>query len=572
MQFKETLVRLSFFLFPLSVFSQTTYIPAGSIENRLLERLEIKAQTDSLLNFSTAKPYSSKRFIPVIEKYYNAAGGYGSGQVTSDSANAVSDVGLSPVDLFNARLSLMDYPEWSQQQFQSKKPIWKHFYQNPVHLYEVNSKDFFLVIDPAIQYVQGKESNNSENIFLNTRGISLRGYLAKKIAFYSYLSDNQERDPLYVQDYVQSHFAVPGEGFFQQFKQTGYDYFDARGYINFNAAKYIDITFGYDRNFIGDGYRSLFLSDFSGPYLFLKLDTRIWKLHYQNLFTELVTANRLPHDKYLPKKYAAMHHLDLGLTKWLNLGVFEGIIFGRTNHFEFGYLNPVIFYRSAEQQNGSSDNSVAGLDAKANVAKKFQFYMQFLLDEFSFTEIKKHRGWWGNKYGWQLGAKYVDAFDIRNLDLQLEINSVRPFTYSHNDSVSNYSHGNLPLAHPLGANFRELIGIARYQPAPKWLLEAKAIYYLQGKDTANISFGSNILLPDLPSYRLGDYGYSIGSGIRDKTLYSSLLLSYQLKPNLFLEANGVYRRENADYPLPSTHTFVLYFGVRWNLARRNFEF
>ena len=49
----------------------------------------------------------------------------------------------------------------------------------------------------------------------------------------------------------------------------------------------------------------------------------------------------------------------------------------------------------------------------------------------------------------QLGAKYVDAFGINNLDLQLEMNRVRPFTHSHNDSISNYTHYNQPLAHPL---------------------------------------------------------------------------------------------------------------------------
>src|SRR6185369_7292398 len=113
-------------------------------------------------------------------------------------------------------------------------------------------------------------------------------------------------------------------------------------------------------------------------------------------------------------------------------------------HFEFGYLNPIIFYRSIELSNGSFDNSLAGLDAKVNVAKSFQFYGQFCLDEFLLSEIKKNRGWWANKWGIQIGAKYVDAFGIKNLDLQLEHNRVRPFTYSHTDSVANYTHYNQP--------------------------------------------------------------------------------------------------------------------------------
>ena len=141
----------------------------------------------------------------------------------------------------------------------------------------------------------------------------------------------------------------------------------------------------------------------------------------------------------------------------------------------------MIFYRSIEQQNGSFDNSVAGLNFKANVKKQFQVYGQFLLDEFNLTEIRKGSGWWANKFGLQLGAQYVDAFGLKNLDLRLESNRVRPFTYSHRDSVANYTHYNQPLAHPLGANFQEWIGIARYQPTGKLMLQGKILYYNQGR-------------------------------------------------------------------------------------------
>ncbi len=94
----------------------------------------------------------------------------------------------------------------------------------------------------------------------------------------------------------------------------------------------------------------MFLSDFGNNNLFLRLNTRIWKFNYQNLFMELTNAYQSnPGDDLLGKKYAAMHHLDINLTKWLNVGVFEGVVFGRTNRFELGYLVPVIFYRSVER-------------------------------------------------------------------------------------------------------------------------------------------------------------------------------------------------------------------------------
>ena len=268
-----------------------------------------------------------------------------------------------------------------------------------------------------------------------------------------------------------------------------------------------------------------------------------------------------------------MHHLDIDITKSLNIGLFEGITFGRENHFEFGYLNPIIFYRSIEQQNGSYDNSVIGLDSKANLAKSVQLYGQLLLDEFKLSEIKAGNGWWANKYAFQMGAKYIDAFGIKNMDLQAEYNFVRPFTYSHDDSVANYTHYNQPLAHPLMANFKEFIGILRYQPAPKWLLQVKAIYYQQGRDSSDASFGSNIFLPNNITYRKKDYGFDIASGWKTNVMYASLLVSYEWKENLFIELFGVIRKqETKTPPITSMNTSIISLGVRWNMHRREFDF
>jgi hypothetical protein len=558
MQYKQTLVKLLLFCTPFMASSQTTFLPQGAKENILLERLEIKAGTDSILNFSKNKPLSRRQFIPRIKEVDSSL--------------------FTTTDEYNRYTAIINNLEWfpeDSNNYLSKKPIWKHFYKTPATFYEVHTPNFFLAVNPVIQYTVSKENDNDQHLFLNTRGVSLRGRIANKIGFAAYITDNQERSPLYVQDFIADKQAVPGAGFYKDFKAPGgVDYFDARGYITFGVANFVDIAFGFDKNFIGNGHRSLFLSDFSNNTLFLKLNTRIWKFNYQNLFMELQHAQRFGADILIPKKYAAMHHLDLAVTKWLNIGLFEGVVFGRKDHFEFGYLNPVIFYRSIEQQSGSFDNAVAGIDAKANVAKKFQFYSQFLLDEFSLTEIRKNNGWWANKWALQIGGKYIDAFNISNLDLQLETNRIRPFTYSHRDSVANYTHYNQPLAHPLGANFQEWIGIARYQPAPKWLMQAKAIYINQGKDTGNVSFGGNIFLPNVPPYRTKDYGYTTGNGIATKTAIASFLLSYEWKPNLFFEANALYRKQTIALSTvnPRPGAFIISAGIRWNMHRREFDF
>ena len=167
-------------------------------------------------------------------------------------------------------------------------------------------KDFDLIINPVIQLQYSKEKDNDETLFLNSRGVAIRGRIANKIGFAASIIDNQERDATYVQNWENKFQSVPGAGYYKNFNSTGYDYFDARGYFTFNAAKYIDVAFGYDRNFIGNGYRSLLLSDFSNNTLFLNLNTRIWKINYQNLFMELHTAEPRGPDRLLPKKYGRL--------------------------------------------------------------------------------------------------------------------------------------------------------------------------------------------------------------------------------------------------------------------------
>jgi hypothetical protein len=568
MQFKQSLLRLALILLPISGFSQTTFLPQGDKSALLLDRLEIRAYKDSLFNFSKTRPFNRKHIISALLE------ADGSSRAAHNNRIAHS---LSAVDKYNLSRLLannMEYlPENVRVGLQSKKPFLKNFYTSPANLYEVHVKDFDLVINPVIQLTFSKEKDNSESLFQNTRGLTLRGRIANKIGFATYLTDNQERVPSYVRQLITARKAVPGAGFYKDFKQTGYDYFDARGYFTFNVTKYIDVAFGYDRNFIGNGHRSLFLSDFGNSNLFLKLNTRIWKFNYQNLFMELHNADNRIGDRLIGKKYAAMHHLDVAINKWLNVGLFEGVIFGRPNRFDFGYLNPIIFYRSVEQQNGSFDNSVAGLDLKANLPHKIQVYGQLMLDEFLLSEIKNNRGWWANKWGLQFGAKYIDAFGIPNLDLQVEHNRVRPFTYSHRDSVANYTHYNQPLAHPLGANFKEWIAIARYQPAPKWLLTGKLIAYTQGRDSSSRSFGSNIFYPNVAPFRQADFGYEIGSGWKTNVFIGSFLASYEWKENFFLELSALIRKQDTKTtPFVSGSTSVISLGLRWNMHRREFDF
>lgn len=565
MQFKKTTISWLIFILPVFCLAQSTNLPQGTKHAQFLDRLEILMQDNPDLNFSGVKPFSRKNAVRAAEM--------------ADSLDKKYPFDyfykLSKVDKYNLQSLLMNNSEWvtgDKSGFASRKPFLNVFYKSKADFLQVDEKDFFLSVNPVIQQTQSLESGNSQRVFLNSKGITGRGLIAGRVGFDFYLTDNQERPPLFVQDRENDFLSVPGAGFYKAFKTTAYDYFDARGSIYFNAAKYFNIQFGYDRNFFGDGYRSLILSDFATNYLFLKINTRIWKLNYTNLFMELTPKFRSnPGNLLLPKKYAAMHRLSVNATRWLNIGLFESIVYGRVNNLEISYLNPIIFLRSIEQQNGSVDNALLGLDYKINVGHQGQIYGQIMLDEFVLKQIKSGNGWWANKFGIQAGGKIINAFSVKNLDLQGEVNVIRPYTYSHFDSVSNYSHYNQPLAHPMGANLYEYIGIIRYQPKPKWNTELKVIVSRQGVDSANSNFGSNIFLDS--DTRTGDYNHTIGSGVKASGLNASLLVSYELKENLFIDASFMHRRYKvASNILPSRNTSLLTVGVRMNMFRRQYDY
>jgi hypothetical protein len=573
MQIIKSLPILLVFICPFIINAQTTYLPEGSKEYQFIDRFEIKQGNSTNLNYSTIKPYSRRAIVREAEYLDSVQLSDSNSLNGTDTKKEGTGLNLTKIDEYNLHSILMNNSEWvkgSKESFLSKKPFLKNFYVTKPNFLEVNVKDLFLAVNPVLSFQMGRESGNNENIFYNKRGATARGMIANRIGFSTTITDNQERGPEYFQNRVNNFHAVPGAGFYKPFKTTAYDYFDARGYITFNATKYIDIQFGYDKNFIGDGYRSLFLSDNANSYLFLKLNTRIWKFNYQNLFMELLPQFAKSGDNLLDRKYAAMHHLSMNVTKWLNLGLFESIVFGRKNNFDFEYLNPIIFLRYVEGNIGSPDKAHVGFNFKANVAHQFQFYGQFLLDEFIAKEITKNNGYWANKYAYQIGVKYIDAFKIKNLDLQFESNRVRPFTYSHNDSIANYTHYNQFLAHPLGANFQEYIGILKYQPAPKWYVNARAIYYFQGLDSAGENFGGNPF--ELYTTRTSDFGYYVGGGNKAKCLNASVALSYELRENFFIEASLQYRKYTVANPYTSSSNTLFGIGIRWNAPRREYDY
>lgn len=543
--------------------AQETFLQPGSDEYYLLQRLETRSGILSDNLFLNTQPVSRKDAVDFLRE---------------ESSNTNSSQ-LSNIDYYNINRAISISGEWippnGDGAIDSKNSLFQTIYRKQPDFIHINRNGFFLVANPVLSFQGTYERDRPRNFLMNTtQGAEIRGRVVDWVGFYFYLTNNYEEPPGYVEDWINKWGAIPGAGQFNR-SGNGYQYLQIRGYANVPLIKdHISLTLGYDRHFIGDGYRSLFLSDFSEGAAFARINTRIWKLNYQNLYLVLKPQSFAGEPATSGHKYATAHYLSLNVTRWLNVGLFETVTFSRSDHFEFGYLNPIIFYRAVERGMGSPDKVSLGLNLKALVLRHLNLYSQVLINEFTAKELFSGDGYWANKWGVQFGAKYFDAFTLPDLDLQGEVNIVRPYTYQHyaslsGNTIANNTHYNQPMAHPLGAGFAEVIGNVRYQPMPGLSINARAMYYKQGIDTGGSNNGSNISLDY--NTRPGNYGVKLINGPQADCMLLSLNASYELRPRLYVDIGGTYRKYKVEDNIqPEQSTLFFSAGLRLNLARRDY--
>ncbi len=441
------------------------------------------------------------------------------------------------------------------------------------HLFVVNEDDYFLFLDPVMDISGGSDNYSNKSFNNNTRGANVGGSIGKRFSFNASFYENQSSFPYYIDSAVKLSRVVPGTG---RVKGTGpYDYAWATGSLTYELNKHFTFQFGNDKNFIGDGYRSLLLSDNAFNYPHLKIITDIWKFRYVNIFAEMqdITRKDLQDNEPFLRKYTSIHYLDLNIGKRASIGVFESVVWhsdsASNRGFDLGYMNPFIFFRPVEFSIGSPDNVLMGFNMKYKISNHTTAYAQIILDEFLIKEVRAGKGWWGNKQGWQLGVKSFDLFGIKNLYGQLEYNAVRPFTYQHREVLGNYGHYAQSLAHPMGANFYELVAIGNYH-YKRWNFEGKINYYVVGLDSGGYNFGQNIFLPYVT--RANEYGNEIGQGDEHKIIIATLGIYYEFNPithlSGFIEATN--RNDHSDKQ--SINEMIIQAGVKTRLFNRYYDF
>lgn len=458
------------------------------------------------------------------------------------------------------------------------------------HMVTIKGKNYWLTLDPGVDLQVGKDFGGKVETYNNTRLVYTQGAIGKKIGFFGVIYESQGRFADYFNRYAESMAPaggnpgiIPGQGVAKDFKSDAYDYPVATGHISYTPSEFINVQFGHGKTFLGDGYRSLLTSDNASSYPFLKLNTTFWKLKYTNTWMSLRDVRpAVAAQGSFRTKYMANHYLSYNITKRLNIGLFESVIWENDNGrgFDVNYLNPIIFYRAIEFATGPrGGNALIGLAGKYKISDRVNVYGQFAVDEFSSLDVFNGDGSWKNKTGYQLGLKYYDAFGVNGLFLQAEYNRVRPYTYSHNTITLNYGHLNQSMAHTLGASFSEFIAIARYQSG-RIFGDAKFIVAKRGMDFNtegdSLNYGSNIFRSEYED-RPNDLGNVVGQGNTTDFLHIELQGGYLINPatNLKIYGSVIVRDFN---PLVDTATVFknnttwVNLGIRTDLFNWYYDF
>ncbi len=340
----------------------------------------------------------------------------------------------------------------SDRSFVSRKLFHEHFIFLDTGLVQLS-------IDPIVNFEVGSEyidgTKTDYTPYKNTRGFVVKLNLGEQVSLESSFRENQAVLPSYVDQRAQVSKVAYGQGRWKNFGDNGYDFSMASAYLSYSPLEWLNIQAGHGKHFIGNGHRSLLLSDLSFNYPFLRINST-WlnsKIQYQNLFSVFQDLNRLPSisesEALFERKQAATHYLEFKPNNRFSFALFESVIFPTLDSsgnlkVNANYWVPIIGLNSIVEGSNRSGNSVFGSNLSLNISKKLQFYNQFSIADEDFNNVAL-----------QLGVKY---FLAKYFLIQVESNLT-----DNTNSNTLYSHYNESLNYPSVENQAEYIAIIQFQ-------------------------------------------------------------------------------------------------------------
>ena len=376
------------------------------------------------------------------------------------------------------------------------------------HLIEVKGKDYYLTISPVADLRMGKDRLDTleRRLYQNTRGILIEGDLLKNFSFSTAFYENQARFSDYESNYYTSlgelypnqttgkynpqNAVIPGAARTKPFDGDGFDYAYAQGDFIYRMNDRVYVSAGNTPHFVGDGYRSVLYSDNSAGTPFLRGDFKILKnLEFTYLRSRLLNLMRKPVSTTVEANYEqkgmAMHYLTYKIPAAnMAISFFESTIWYKGDSLNGTRTNPMFFqplpFLSETLIDQDNISSVTGLNLSILVKRSHRLYGQFALTDLDF-----------DRYAFQVGYRGTNWFDLKDLMVQVEYNQVSAGMYRTENRRLNFVNFNLPMAHPKGNSFSELLIRGNYE-IKRFYADLSLIFYTL-KDYSSIDL--------LPVYR-----------------------------------------------------------------------
>jgi hypothetical protein len=446
----------------------------------------------------------------------------------------------------------------------------KLFHENIIN---IHAEHFALQINPLLNLELKKAGNADEMLFVNTRGIELMGKLGKSIHFYSSFFENQARFEPYVNEYIIQNLVVPGQGAPKIKPGKPFDFSMASGWLLFDVGKYVNVQFGHSKQFIGEGFRSMLLSDNAFNYPFVKTLVRFGQFEYSIKWSQQQLFETVYYNYHF-RKHFSVNYLSWIPKEGLEFGIFEGLVWpgniAGKKHFSVHFFNPILLFRTFQYGLNNEKNAITGLNAKIKLSRFAQFYTQFALDNFD----GKNKA--NTNFGAQAGIKYFDLlhghYAKQKLFAQAEFNYISPYTYTHHNPLQSYTHYNQPLAHPAGSGLLEQLFLLNYR-YNNLQVRILSSFMVNSTDTLNSNFGSQIpYSANSGDQYLAKIGNIVGQGIKNILFKSTCELIYTMNPQYNLQVfSGIAYRKKSNR-LNTESDYFISFGIRTQIGNYYYDF
>ena len=238
-------------------------------------------------------------------------------------------------------------------------------------------------------------------------------------------------------------------------------------------------------------------------------------------------------------KYLAISRLGINPTPDLELGISQMIIYAN-RPFEAAYLNPFLFWESAQRSLGDLDNSFLSVDVRYKIMNGMEASASMIWDDILFSVLFKGEfDKVNNRSTWKTGMILTNPVMPLNFDLKIEYQQIRPFTFSHPGIGESLTYTN--NSYLLGTDV----------PPNSTVLRIECIYLLNGNTNFNLRYsyilhGENIynangnLIKNVGGNILQTNGYdynSLSAPLLDGILKTTNLVSVSIQNEILY---GVY--------------------------------